>query len=117
MAAWPADRHRPAARIADDRQTRHFDLIDQARAVENQVVWVSSNGTGKWGPLRFLGRSKVVDPDGDILASTGARAGVAHAEVDRGEAIGLVKRHIDHLADRRPHSYRGARTVAAIRGL
>ena len=106
MAAWPADRHRPAARIADDRQTRHFDLVDQARAVENQVVWVSANGTGKWGPLRFLGRSKVVDPDGLMLAATGARAGMAFAQVDRDAALGEVKRHIDHLADRRPRAYR-----------
>jgi predicted amidohydrolase len=106
MAAWPADRHRPAARIADDRQTRHFDLIDQARAVENQVVWVSANGTGRWGPLRFLGRSKVVDPDGTVLASTGSRAGMAFADVDRAGVIGTIKRHIDHLADRRPHAYR-----------
>ena len=111
MAAWPADRHNPAARISDDRQTRHFDVIDQARAVENQVVWVSANGTGKWGPLRFVGRSKVVDPDGKVLAQTGARAGMAFADVDRGEAIGAVKRSIDHHADRRPRSYRaGAHT-------
>jgi N-carbamoylputrescine amidase len=106
MAAWPADRHRPAARIADDRQTRHFDVIDQARAVENQVVWVSANGTGKWGPLRFVGRSKVVDPDGVVLASTGSRAGMAFAAVDRAAALGSVKATIDHLADRRPASYR-----------
>jgi predicted amidohydrolase len=111
MAAWPADRYRPAARIADDRQTRHFDTVDQARAIENQVVWVSANGTGKWGPLRFLGRSKIVDPDGVVVASTGARAGMAFAEVDRAAAIGEVKATIDHLADRRPAAYRaGAHT-------
>ena len=109
MAAWPADRHAPAPRISDDRQTRHFDVIDQARAVENQVVWVSSNGTGKWGPLRFVGRSKVVDPDGNVVAQTGARAGAAFANIDRAAAIGAVKRSIDHHADRRPAAYRAGR--------
>jgi predicted amidohydrolase len=116
MAAWPADRHRPAARIADDRQTRHFDVVDQARAVENQVVWVSANGTGRWGPLHFLGRSKVVDPDGVVLASTGARAGTAFATVDHGAAIGAVKRSIDHIADRKPLAYRAGPHISPNTG-
>ncbi len=108
LAAWPADRHSPAARLADDRQTRHFDLVDQARAIENQVVWVTANGSGRWGPRRFIGRSKIVDPDGVIVASTGTRAGVAFAGIDRAAAIGMVKRDVDHMADRRPQAYRAA---------
>src|SRR5215212_4959274 len=63
LSAWPVDRLRPARRVRDDVQTRHFDLCDQARAVENQVFVVSANQTGRWGPLRFLGSAKVVDPD------------------------------------------------------
>jgi N-carbamoylputrescine amidase len=105
MAAWPVDRRHPAARIAADRQVRHFDVIDMARAVEHQVVWVSANATGHWGPLRFPGRSKVVCPDGVVLARTGARAGMAMAEVDPAAAIESVRLDIDHLADRRPHAY------------
>ena len=82
LSAWPVDRHRPARRIREDRQTRHFDLCDNARAVENQVFVVSANQTGRWGPLRFLGSAKIVDPDGAVLARTGAREGLALAEVD-----------------------------------
>src|SRR5215207_8573866 len=81
MAAWPVDRRRPATRMAGDRQVRHFDVLDQARAIEHQVVWVSSNASGQWGPLEFPGRSKIVDPDGVVLAST-SRQGTAFAEVD-----------------------------------
>lgn len=120
MAAWPVDRRRPAARVAGDRQVRHFDVIDQARAIEHQVVWVSANATGTWGPVRFPGRSKIVCPDGVVLARTGARAGVASAEVDVARAIESVRLDIDHLADRRPHAYEpglgptvGSLTVAA----
>jgi predicted amidohydrolase len=105
MAAWPVDRRRPSARVHADRQVRHFDVIDQARAVEHQVVWVSANATGTWGPLRFPGRSKIVCPDGVVLARTGARAGMAMAEVDPVAAIESVRAEIDHLADRRPHAY------------
>ena len=105
MAAWPVDRRRPAGRLAADRQVRHFDVIDQARAVEHQVVWVSANATGNWGPLRFPGRGKIVCPDGVVLARTGSRSRMAMAELDPVAEIEAVRLDIDHLADRRPHAY------------
>jgi N-carbamoylputrescine amidase len=112
MAAWPVDRRRPATRIAQDRQVRHFDVLDQARAIEQQVVWVSSNATGPWGPVEFPGRSKIVDPDGVVLAAT-ARTGTADAEVDVAGAIADVRADIDHLADCRPRAY--GHTPALVR--
>src|SRR3954449_9617940 len=87
LAAWPVCRLRPAVRMSRDRQVRHFDLLDRARALENQVVWVSANQTGRLGRLRFPGHAKVVDPDGHVLAATGSRSGAA---VARGDARGLV---------------------------
>lgn len=105
MAAWPVCRQRPARRVAQDRQTRHFNLTDAARAVENQVVWVSSNQTGTLGPLRFLGNAKVVDPDGVVLARTGSTAGMAIARIDAAIAVRESRLGIDHLADRRPAAY------------
>ena len=113
LAAWPVCRQRPAREIAHDRQTRHFNAIDAARAVENQVVWVSANQTGTLGPLRFLGNAKVVDPDGLVLAGTGSRAGLAVAQVDAEDAVRDSRFGIDHLADRRPSAYGGARRTAA----
>ena len=104
MAAWPVDRRRPANRVAADRQVRHFDVLDQARAIEHQVVWVSSNASGPWGPLSFPGRSKIVDPDGVVLASA-TRTGTAYAEIDVAGAIESVRMDIDHHADRRAHAY------------
>ena len=105
MAAWPIDRRLPARRVAADRQTRHFDVIDVARAVENQAVWVSSNLVGRWGPLRFLGHAKVVEPGGAVLARTGHRPGLAVARVDAAAAVPMSLRDIDHLRDRRPLAY------------
>ena len=105
LAAWAVDRRRPADDVAADRQVRHFDVIDQARAIEHQVVWVSANATGEWGPVRFPGGSKVVDPDGVVLATTGTREGAAMATVDPREEIEAVRMDIDHLSDRRPFSY------------
>jgi N-carbamoylputrescine amidase len=104
LSAWPVDRMHPARRIRDDVQTRHFDLCDQTRAVENQVFMVSANQTGRWGPLRFLGSAKVVDPSGAVLARTGTGEGLAVAQIDLA-AVHEARLGIDHLADRRPDAY------------
>ena len=104
LAAWPVDRHAPARRIRDDRQARHFAVVDQARAVENQIFVASSNQTGAWGPLRFLGGAQVVDPDGAVLARCRARPGIAVADADL-EELRRSREIIDHLADRRPDAY------------
>ena len=104
-AAWPVDRHRPARRVADDRQVRHFATTAAARAVENQVVWVSANLAGPFGPLRFPGGSRIVDPDGVVRAKTGVRPGMAFARLDVAAELESARLHIDHLADRRAHAY------------
>jgi len=118
LSAWPVSRRSPASRIRRDTQVRHFNLLDQARAIENQVVWVSSNQTGSFGQLRFPGQAKVVDPDGRVLAATGARAGTALARLDISKAIEGARSGISHLGDRRPLSYAGAaapgRTATAV---
>ncbi len=106
LSAWPLCRQSPARRIAADRQTRHFNLLDEARALENQVVWVSSNLTGRIGPLRFFGQAKVVDPDGTVLARTGGRAGAAVAAVSPRSAIAASRATISHLEDRAGEAYR-----------
>lgn len=105
LAAWPVSRRSPAARTRRDREVRHFDLLDEARALENQVVWVSANQTGRFGRLRFPGHAKVVDPDGHVLAATGARHGMAVAEVDISTALGTARDDISHLSDRHPGTY------------
>lgn len=105
MAAWPVCRLRPARRVARDREVLHFNVLDRARAIENQVVWVSTNQTGRLGRLRFPGQAKVVDPDGRILARTGTRGGTALAHVDVGEVVGRLRAEISHLDDRIEASY------------
>jgi predicted amidohydrolase len=114
LAAWPVDRHQPAPHIADDRQTRHFSLAAAARAVENQVLFVSANQTGPWGAVRFLGHARVVDPDGRVRAQTAARAGLAVARLDVRAELEAARTHIDHLADRRPAAYGPAPEIEAL---
>jgi N-carbamoylputrescine amidase len=105
MAAWPACRFDPAPNIDDDRQVRQFDVLDQARAIENQVVWVSSNVTGSVDGLTFLGHAKVVDPDGEVLATTDHHAGMAIAEVHVQGSVLAARLRYTHLEDRMPLAY------------
>jgi predicted amidohydrolase len=105
LSAWPANVTERAARLDHDRQTRLFNLYDMARAAENQVVWASSNQTGRFGGLRFLGQAKVVGPGGQVLATTGTKAGIALARLDVGAEIARARRSHDHLRERRPSTY------------
>jgi N-carbamoylputrescine amidase len=114
LSAWPGSRTAPSDDLAEDRWTKRFDLFDQARALENQVVWAASNQAGTFGALRFVGRAKVVGPGGDILAATGTTAGLAVAHVDLEAALGQARRSMFHLRDRRPDSYRLSDDPAAF---
>jgi predicted amidohydrolase len=105
VSAWPGARTNAATDLNEDRWKRRFDLFDRARALENQIVWVSANQTGTFGSLRFVGSAKVVDPGGEILADTGVAAGVAVAELDVGQALEVARRSMGHLRDRRPDTY------------
>jgi predicted amidohydrolase len=108
ISAWPASRTAAAADLAQDRWTHRFNILDQARALENQVIWVASNQAGTFGKLRFVGSAKVVGPGGDVLDGTGTGTGLAVAEVNVGQALETARRSMFYLGDRRPDAYAGA---------
>ena len=112
-SAWPGSRTNPSAELAEDRWTRRFDLFDRVRALENQVVWLSANQAGAFGSLRFVASAKVVDPGGEVLATTGVTAGTAVAEIDVQRALAGARRTMAHLRDRRPDAYP---TLVAVPG-
>lgn len=105
VSAWPGARTNPSADLNEDRWKRRFDLFDRARALENQIVWLSANQAGTFGTLRFVGSAKVVDPGGEILADTGVEPGLAVAELDVAQALEAARRSMGHLRDRRPQIY------------
>jgi N-carbamoylputrescine amidase len=105
MSAWPGSRTKPSADLAEDRWKRRFDLFDRARALENQIIWLSANQSGTFGDLRFVAGAKVVDPGGEVLADTGVGEGMAIAGLDVEQALATARRSMAHLADRRPGAY------------
>jgi predicted amidohydrolase len=105
ISAWPGSRTNRSAELAEDRWKHRFDLFDQARALENQIVWLSANQSGTFGDLNFVGSAKIVGPGGEILADTGVSEGMAIAELDVRQALGKARRSMGHLRDRRPETY------------
>jgi predicted amidohydrolase len=105
LSAWPTSRTATAENIDDDRWTKRYNLFDQARGLENQVFFIASNQAGTFGSLRYVANAKVVDPGGNIIATTGPVAGLAVATIDVAAALGTTRKHMFHLRDRRPDAY------------
>ncbi|CDO10232.1 carbon-nitrogen hydrolase family protein [Mycolicibacterium cosmeticum] len=105
LSAWPAARTATAENLQDDRWTYRFNLFDTARALDNQVFWIASNQSGTFGSLRYVGNAKVVDPGGNVLATTLLGSGIAVAEVDIDATFRTMRAGMFHLRDRRPDVY------------
>ncbi|MGE0214556.1 carbon-nitrogen hydrolase family protein [Mycolicibacterium sp.] len=105
LSAWPAARTATAENLQEDRWTYRFNLFDSARALDNQVFWVASNQSGTFGSLRYVGNAKIVDPGGNVLATTLLDSGMAVAEVDIDATFRTMRAGMFHLRDRRPDVY------------
>jgi predicted amidohydrolase len=84
----------------------------QARALENQIYYAAVNRVGEERGFPFIGQSRIVDCDGELLASTDSdNEAILFAIVDpaRARQKHIVKipgkYEIDRLADRRPDMY------------
>jgi len=91
---------------------RTAEYVVNARANENHVNFAAANRVGEERGWRFIGRSKVVDCNGDTVAEAGREAEeILFAEIDFEEANNnrIVNKpgayEIDRMADRRPEFY------------
>ena len=57
VANWPSKRR------------LHWQVLLQARAIENQAYVVGVNRVGEGGGNDYTGDSRIVDPQGELLAS------------------------------------------------
>ncbi|WP_435006681.1 carbon-nitrogen hydrolase family protein [Tundrisphaera lichenicola] len=86
--------------------------IPSCRAMENVVYMMAVNRIGEERGFRFIGRSSIADPGGEILTKASSELEeILYAEVDpvRARTKRLVRvpgKHIvDRIADRRPGFY------------
>ena len=91
-AAWP------------DIRIDHWNVLNRARAIENQMVVVAVNNCGDAGTLHFGGHSMIIDPLGDIVARGEQEPTIITADVDIG-AIVSIRETINVFRDRRQSLY------------
>ncbi|MDA8123305.1 MAG: carbon-nitrogen family hydrolase [Deltaproteobacteria bacterium] len=86
----------------------HWELLNAARAVENQLFVVAANAVGKSGDFRFSGGSLILSPWGERLAEGGEEEGLAMAVIDPAQAA-EARRRIPCAQDRNERAYRKTR--------
>lgn len=86
--------------------------IAQARALENTVYFAACNRVGSERGFEFIGRSRVIDVNGELIAtSDDALPAVLYADIDPQRArkkkiVNIAGQYeLDRLADRRPDMY------------
>ena len=60
----------------------HWLTLLRARAIENQVYVVATNGCGRTGATTMAGHSLIIGPDGTVLADAGGEEGVVGVTLD-----------------------------------
>jgi len=82
----------------------HWMILNQSRAIENQIYVLAVNRVGSDEKSTFFGRSMVVDPWGEVKALGGSGEEVIVADIDPG-LVDKVRQTIPCLKDRRPEIY------------
>ena len=83
----------------------HWEILNRARAIENQFFVCAVNGSGYAGEMKFGGNSLLVDPWGDELLHLGTEEETGVGEIDL-SVIADIRRSINVFRDRRPEMYR-----------
>jgi omega-amidase len=81
--------HWPRARI------NHWDVLLQARAIENQAYMIAVNSVGQSGKDMYGGHSVIIAPDGEvILQAPTDQEGLFTAEIDPGNVKSLRNKFV-----------------------
>lgn len=94
-----------------EARTQHWRTLLRARAIENEMFVLGCNRTGQEPSLRngdllaFPGDSRIVDPTGELLATSGGGAGALVATLELRKAASM-RRILPIARDGRPQVYR-----------
>jgi predicted amidohydrolase len=86
--------------------------LAEARALENRVWYIAVNRVGEERVFRFIGGSRIIDPDGEVVTRAKEEGEeIVLAEIDpeqaRRKRVIVIpgKYEIDRVGDRRPEMY------------
>ncbi len=83
---------------------QHWRILNQARAIENQMYVCSVNGCGRIGKLPMAGHSMVVDPWGEVLLECSDTADIQCVTIDL-DVVKDIRSKINVFRDRKPSCY------------
>lgn len=89
----------------------HQNVFTRARACENRVYIVYANRTGEENGIKYIGRSQIVNPMGEVLVEMGENEGIVSERIDLSVAeekdiVVIPGEYETHLyKDRRPELY------------
>jgi predicted amidohydrolase len=92
IASWP------------EMRQKHWDLLLQARAVENQCFVAGVNRVGQGGGYNFRGGTAIINPSGETLAHGDDQETLVIATIDPAQ-VAEVRSNLPFLKDRKPHLY------------
>lgn len=87
-----------------ETRLEHYETLCRARALENQIYFVTANRIGKEFKATFPGQSMVVDPWGKIIAQMGSGEEILHGHLNL-DLIYRTRQKITCYQDRRPDLY------------
>jgi predicted amidohydrolase len=82
----------------------HWEVLLRARAIENQVYVIAPGQIGDKHDMRCYGRSMIIDPWGNVIASASDVETMVLAEIDT-SFLQEVRRKMPSLQNRRPEVY------------
>ncbi|MBW2020818.1 MAG: carbon-nitrogen family hydrolase [Deltaproteobacteria bacterium] len=92
MAEWPAER------------LVHWEVLLRARAIENQLFILGANRCGQDDNLVYAGHSRIISPEGKVLARAGKRPAIISDTIDL-SLIDKIRKQIPCLKERIPEAY------------
>jgi len=83
-----------------EKRRLHWQVLLQARAIENQAYVVGVNRVGEGGRLSYCGDSRIVDPGGELLATAAGSETMLLADLSTAR-VAEARDHFRFLQDRR----------------
>ena len=83
----------------------HWQTLNRARAIENQIFLACCNGCGTAGEVAYGGHSAIYGPWGEVMAEAGAQEEIILAELDFAVKE-QIRSSINVFRDRRPEMYK-----------
>jgi predicted amidohydrolase len=93
VAQWPVPR------------IKHWEILNQARAIENQIFVACVNSCGSAGETVYGGHSALIDPWGETIAQAGDKEEIITGDFDI-EIVNKIRNTINVYNDRRTELYK-----------